>query len=151
HRENDLGMLLQAGFMEMGLRRSEMRRVTFEAGELGLCTPDSEMWIGSADMEHLIVSISDAALMAACDGMSSGAKLRPRWRLVDLRLGALLAAVNSERVAGFPSGRLFLDCVEQAIAVVLVNGYAVRKPLMERYQGGLSPARLRRVNDLVHE
>src|SRR5215471_9665616 len=102
HRGNDLGMLLRGGFMEMGLRRSEMRRVTFEAGELGLCTPDSEMWIGSADMEHLIVSISDAALMAACDGMSGGLELTPRWRLADSRLGALLAAVNSERVAGFP-------------------------------------------------
>jgi hypothetical protein len=45
---------------------------------------------------------------------------------VILRVGALAAAVNAERVAGFPSGRLFLDSVEQALAVALVNGYAVR-------------------------
>jgi hypothetical protein len=29
-------------------------------------------------------------------------------------------------IAGFPSGRLFLDSVEQAIAVALVQGHAVR-------------------------
>jgi hypothetical protein len=39
---------------------------------------------------------------------------------------ALMAAVNAERIAGFPSGRLFLDSVEQALAVTLVSGHAVR-------------------------
>ena len=34
--------------------------------------------------------------------------------------------VNAEKVGGFPSGRLFLDSVEQALAVALVAGYAVR-------------------------
>jgi hypothetical protein len=34
----------------------------------------------------------------------------------------LVEAVNAERIAGFPSGRLFLDSVEQALAVALVNG-----------------------------
>jgi hypothetical protein len=29
-------------------------------------------------------------------------------------------------IAGFPSGRLFLDSVEQAMAVALVQGHAVR-------------------------
>ena len=33
---------------------------------------------------------------------------------------------DTEIVAGFPSGRLFLDSVEQAMAVTLVNGHAAR-------------------------
>lgn len=90
HQENSLGMLLRAGSMELGLRRSAMRRVTFEAGEMGLCTPHSEQWIGSADMEHLTVSVSDAAFIAACDGVGGNVELRPRWKLLDARLGALL-------------------------------------------------------------
>jgi len=150
HQENSLGMLLRAGSMEVGLRRSAMRRVTFEAGEMGLCTPHSQQWIGSADMEHLTVSISDAALMAACDEVGGKVELRPRWKLVDARLGALVGAVNAERMAGFPSGRLFLDSVEQALAVALVNGYAVRKPSLRTYTGGLGPARVRRIRELVH-
>ena len=70
--------------------------------------------------------------------------------MTDARLSSLLAAVNSERVAGFPSGRLFLDSVEQALAVALVNGYAVRHRPARTYRGGLSPARLRRVKEFVH-
>jgi AraC family transcriptional regulator len=64
-------------------------------------------------------------------------------------LSSLLTAVNAERLAGFPSGRLFLDSVEQAIAVVLVKGYAARYQRERRSRGGLGPARLRRVTELV--
>ncbi len=70
--------------------------------------------------------------------------------MTDVRLSSLLAAVNSERVAGFPSGRLFLDSVEQALAAALVTGYAVRHQPVRTYRGGLSPARLRRVKEFVH-
>src|SRR6516164_3716786 len=150
HKENSLGMLLRPGSMEFGPRRSALRRSTFNAGEMGLCTPHSEQWIGTADMEHLIVNISDAALAAACDGVSGSVELHPRWKMTDARLSSLLAAVNSERVAGFPSGRLFLDSVEQALAAALINGYAVRHRPVRTYRGGLSPVRLRRVTELVH-
>ena len=150
HKENALGMVLRSGSMECGLRRSALRRTTFNAGEMGLCTPHSEQWIGTADMEHVIVSISDAALSAACDGVGGTVELHPRWKMTDARLSSLLAAVNSERVGGFPNGRLFLDSVEQALAVALVNGYAVRHRPIRMYRGGLSPARLRRVRELVH-
>jgi hypothetical protein len=63
HRETTLGMLLRAGSMELGLRRSTMKQVTFAAGEMGLFTPHSEQWIGSADMEHITLTIPDAALL----------------------------------------------------------------------------------------
>jgi AraC family transcriptional regulator len=65
-------------------------------------------------------------------------------------VGALVTAVNAERVAGFPSGRQFLDSVEQALAVALVEGHAVRPRSVPMYRGGLTPARLRRVTELVH-
>src|SRR6516225_786772 len=126
HKENSLGMLLRPGSMEFGPRRSALIRSTFNAGELGLCTPHSEQWIGTADMEHLIVSVSDAALAAVCDGACGSVELRPHWKMADPRLSSLLTAVNAERVAGFPNGRLFFDSVEQAVAVVLVKGYAAR-------------------------
>ena len=62
----------------------------------------------------------------------------------------MVAAVDAEMVAGFPSGRLFLDSVEQAMAVALVNGHAVRHRPVQIYRGGLGPARLRRIKELVH-
>lgn len=149
HQEHVLGMLLRPGSMEVGSRRSEIRRLTFRAGDMGLCTPASEQWIGSADMEHVTVAISNAALKATQDGESGEVELRPLWKLVDGRLKALVTAVNAERILGFPSGQLFLDSVEQAIAVALVNGYGVRRPGLRTYRGGLTPARLRRVREFV--
>jgi AraC family transcriptional regulator len=143
-------MLVRPGSMEAGSRRSAIRRVTFQAGDMGLCTPHVEQWIGSADVEHLIVSISDAALMDACDGVSSQVELRPQCKLVDARLQALVSAVNAERMASFPSGQLFLDAVKQALAVTLVNGFGIRPSRTPTCRGGLAPGRLRRVKELVH-
>ena len=53
-------------------------------------------------------------------------------------------------VAGFPSGQLFVDSVEQAMAVALVNGHAVRHRPVQIYRGGLGSTRLRRIKELVH-
>jgi len=150
HHEHAIGMLLRPGFIEVGPRRSQIRTVTYEAGEMVLWPRHLEQWFGTADFERLSICISDAALTAACDGMSGGVDLCRKYKLVDPRVGALVAAVNAERVAGFPSGRLFLDSVEHALAAALVDRYAVRRPPVRMYQGGLTPARLRRITELVH-
>src|SRR5258708_3018745 len=68
---------------------------------------------------------------------------------VEGRLGALVEAVKAERIAGFPNGRLFLDAVEQALAVALVNGYAVRHRSVQTHRGGLGCARVRRIKEFV--
>jgi hypothetical protein len=36
HEEHVLGMTLHAGSMEIGLRRSDLRRIAFDAGLMGL-------------------------------------------------------------------------------------------------------------------
>src|SRR5262249_22544558 len=76
--------------------------------------------------------------------------LRGADKVLDARVSALAAAVNAERIAGFPNGRLFLDSIEQALAIALVHGYAVRDRAVRPYQGGLGPARLRRVKEFIH-
>jgi len=126
-----------------------MTTVTFNAGELGLFAPHMEVWVRAADQGRLVLNLSKEALMAACDGMNGEVELRPKCRLVDARVSSLVAAVNAERIAGFPSGKLFLDSVEQALAATLIDRYAVRRPSVARHRGGLSPTRLRRVTELV--
>jgi len=148
--EHALGLQLRAGSMETGAQRFAMTRKTFEKGEMGLCPRDSEGWIGCSDVERLILTISDDALKAATEGASHNVHLRYEARLLDKRLAALMAAVNAERVAGFPSGQLFLDSVEQAIATILVDGYALRQRPADKYRGGLGPARLRKIRQFVH-
>jgi AraC family transcriptional regulator len=150
-KEHGLAMTLRAGSMEIGSRRFALQRITFDAGLMGLCPQQSEYWIGTCDMTHVTMTISDEALMAASDGAGSRIELRLQRELVDPRLRALATAVDVERTAGFPSGRLFLDSIEQALARALVVGYAVRDYSVRVYRGGLSPARLRKIKELVQE
>jgi AraC family transcriptional regulator len=145
-------MALRTGSVEIGLRRSEMMRLTFSAGEMCLVPRHCETWVRTDDLHYLYLSvgISDAALAAACDGTRGDVELRRVESLVDARVGALAAAVNAERVAGFPSGRLFLDSVEQALAVAMANGNVLRHRFVQTYRGGLGSGRLRRINEFVY-
>lgn len=151
NQEQLLGMTLRPGSMEVGPRRSALQRITFNGGLMGLCPSQSEYWVGTCDMTHVTMTISDDALMAACDRAGSRIELRLEHELVDPRLRALATAVDVERTAGFPSGRLFLDSIEQALARALIVGYAVRDYSIRVYRGGLSPARLRKIKELVQE
>ena len=151
NEEHILGMRLRPGSMEIGSTRSALQRITFDAGLIGLCPPRSEYWVGACDMKHITMTISDEALMAAADDGERRIELRLERELVDPRLRALATAVDVERIAGFPSGRLFLVSIEQALARALVVGYAVRDYSVRVYRGGLSPARLRKIQELVQE
>jgi AraC family transcriptional regulator len=148
--EHVLGAMLRPGFIEVGLQRSAMRRVTFQAGEMGFFPRRMERWVGTGHQERLLLRISDAALKAAREGMSGAVELGHWCKMVDVRLAALVQAVNAERIAGFPSGRLFLDSIEQAIAAALVDAYAGQSRSVRPLRGGLGPARLRTIRELVH-
>ena len=144
-----LGMMLRPGFIEVGLQRSAMRRVTFQTGEMGFFPRCMERWVGSGRQERLLLRISDAALQAAREEISDAGELDHWCKMSDVRLAALVNAVNAERIAGFPSGRLFLDSIEQAIAAALVDAFAGQSRSVRRLRGGLGPARLRTVRELV--
>jgi len=145
-----LSMALRPSWVEPGPRHSLIKKINYEAGEVGMGPRHDKVWLGAHGLECLSLTISDAALRCATNGIGGDVELRCVQKSADARLGALLAAVNAERIAGFPGGRLFLDSIEQALAVALVNDYAVRRPSARIYRGGLTPARLRRVVELVH-
>jgi len=115
-----------------------------------LCHRHVGEWVGLMNVTDLQLGISDAALMACSDGAYGEVELRPSRKFADPRLSAMVTAVHAEVSAGFPNGRLFLDSVEQAMAVTLVNGHAVRHRSVQIYRGGLGSARLRRIKELVH-
>ena len=143
-------MMLRPGSIEWGSQRSALEKFGYTAGDLALCDRHVGEWVGLMNVQHLQLGISDAALMACSDGAYGEVELRPSRKFADPRLSAMVAAVHAEMVAGFPSGRLFLDSVEQAMAVTLVNGHAVRHRPVQIYRGGLGSARLRRIKELVH-
>ena len=143
-------MMLRPGSIEWGSKRSALEKFDYRAGDLALCDRHVGEWVGLMNVRHLQLGISDAALMASSDGAYGEVELRASRKFADRRLSAIVAAVHAEMVAGFPSGRLFLDSVEQAMAVTLVNGHAVRHRPVQIYRGGLGSARLRRIKELVH-
>ena len=143
-------MMLRPGSIEWGPTRSSMEKFEYTAGDLALCDRHVGEWVGRMNVSHLQLGISDGALMACSDGAYGEVELRPSRKFADPRLSAMAAAVHAEMVAGFPSGRLFLDSVEQAMAVALVKDHAVRHRPVQIYRGGLGSARLRRIRELVH-
>jgi AraC family transcriptional regulator len=143
-------MMLGPGSIEWGSKRSALEKFAYATGDLALCDRHQGEWVGLMNVPHLQLGISDAALMAASDEPTGEVELRPHRKFADPRLGALVAAVHAEKVAGFPNGRLFLDSVEQAMAVALVSGHAVRQRPVQISRGGLGPPRLRRIKELVN-
>jgi len=143
-------MMLRPGSIEWGSQRSALEKFDYTAGDLALCDRHVGEWVGLMNVQHLQLGISDAALMACSDGAYGEVELRASRKFADSRLSALVGAARAEMDAGFPSGRLFLDSVEQAMAVTLVNGHAVRHRPMQFSRGGLGSARLRRIKELVH-
>src|ERR1700724_3390797 len=143
-------MMLRPGSIEWGSKRSALETFDYTPGDLALCDRHVGEWVGLVNVTHLQLGISDAALMACSDGAYGEVELHASRKFADPRLSAMVAAVHAEMVAGFPSGRLFLDSLEQAMAVTLVNGHAVRHRPVHTYRGGLGSARLRRIKELVH-
>ncbi|MGA7623813.1 MAG: helix-turn-helix domain-containing protein [Candidatus Acidiferrales bacterium] len=143
-------MMLRPGSIQWGSKRCALERFKYGAGDLALCDRHVGEWVGLMNAQHLQIGISDQALLASSDGAYGEVELRASRRFADRRLSGMVAAVHVEMVAGFPSGRLFLDSVEQAMAVTLVNGHAVRHRPVQLYRGGLGSARLRRIRELVH-
>jgi AraC family transcriptional regulator len=125
-RDQAFAMMLRPGSIEWGSKPLALEKFDYRAGDLALCHRHVGEWVGLMNVPHLQLGISDAALMACSDGAYGEVELRPSRKFADPRLSAMVAAVRAEMVAGFPSGRLFLDSVEQAMAVTLVNGHAVR-------------------------
>jgi AraC family transcriptional regulator len=143
-------MMLRPGSIEWGSKRSALEKFNYAAGDLALCDRHVGEWVGLMNVQHLQLGISDAALMASSDGAYGEVELHASRKFSESRLSALVAAAHAEMVAGFPSGRLFLDSIEQAMAITLVNGHAVRHRPVQVYKGGLGSARLRRIKELVH-
>jgi AraC family transcriptional regulator len=144
--EQVLGMVVRPGSIEIGVRRTELTEFRYVAGEMILPHRHEGKWTGLMNAAYVQLSISDVALMAASD---REVELRMYRKFADLRLRGLVTVVHAEMAAGFPNGRLFLDSVEQAIAVALINGHAVGRRPVQMHRGGLGSARLRKIEELV--
>lgn len=100
----------------------------------------------------LAVRISDTALEQATEAAADTNDSMPDDRTVrDMRLSSLMYALEREQLNGFPSGRLFLDGIEQALAAMVVRYDGVARRNLFVHKGGLTPYRMRRVTEFIQE
>src|SRR2546425_218030 len=145
-------MMLGPGSIEWGSKRSALEKFAYRAGDLALCDRHQGEWVGLMKVPHLQFGISDAALMAASDEPNGEVELRPHRKFADSRLGTLATVVHAEMVAGFPSGLLFLDSIEQATDVAVACGFKTQQHFAQVFRDvcGFSPTGYRQ-DFLGHE
>jgi AraC family transcriptional regulator len=99
----------------------------------------------------LSVRIPDSALMEAARERLTERSLEivPKHVVTDDRLTHLLFALDAERARGYSTGKLFVDCIESALANILLTSFNIFAPKPIPGKGGMAPNVLRRVVEFM--
>jgi AraC family transcriptional regulator len=97
--------------------------------------------------EILVLALAPSVVQHAAHEFTgaSPVELRNQRAIRDAQLLHLGLALQAELAAGCPGGRLYGEALATAVAVHLLQHYAVCPPQLRSYRGGLPQARLRRV------
>ena len=100
----------------------------------------------------LSIRLPDSALTEAAREHLTDRSLEivPWGPVTDGRLTHLLLALDAERARGYSVGRLFVDCIETALANILITCFNTFAPRSIRGKGGMAPRVLRRVVEFMH-
>jgi AraC family transcriptional regulator len=100
----------------------------------------------------LSIRIPDSAIMEAARERLTERSLEivPKQVVADDRLTHLLFALDAERARGYSAGKLFVDCIESALANILLTSFNTFAPRSIPGKGGLAPHALRRVVEFMH-
>lgn len=112
-------------------------------------TIDELRWAGPT--RRIAVAIHPSLLINAMDetARETDVELTEHWNLTDPHIMAVLLAMKTDLEEGSPAGRLYGESLANALAVYLLNRYAVRRYAPVAYRGGLPGYRLRRVLDHI--
>jgi AraC family transcriptional regulator len=135
------------------LRNAANAKTSVAAGQVVFCPRNERNNISCDDrVSVLSIRIPDSALMEA-----AGERLTYRspeivpWRpITDDRLTHLLLALDAERARGYSAGKLFVDCIETALANILITSFNTFAPRSIHGKGGMAPHVLRRVVEFMH-
>lgn len=110
----------------------------------------SDVWEEEQASTSLVLQLSPSLLRRAAEDMGldpDRAGLEPRYQFRDPRIEHIAWALDAERRAGNPSGRLYTESLGMALAVHLLGRYPA--PLTPGH--GLSKAQVRRVTAYVED
>jgi AraC family transcriptional regulator len=112
-------------------------------------TIDELRWKGPT--HRIAVAIHPSLLANALDETAHerDIELTEHWNLMDKNIMAALVAMATDLDAGSPAGRLYGECLANALAVYLLSRYSVRHYTPVSYKGGLPGYRLKRVLDHI--
>jgi AraC family transcriptional regulator len=150
HESQFIVMMLEPGAMDLSIDGAPTERLEYVAGDIALCRRHVVGLVGSPDhMKKLRFELSDLHLNEAAGKANREIELRSIPKFRDRRIKALMTAVNIERASDFPSGQLFLQSIEVALAAVLVHTYSLSMKGSRPVKGGLSDVGRRNVVDFV--
>ena len=112
-------------------------------------TVDELRWKGPT--HRIAVAVHPSLLVNALDETAHecNIELTEHWNLIDKNIVAVLFAMTADLHAGSPAGRLYGECLANALAVYLRDRYIVRRYTPVAYKGGLPGYRLKRVLDHI--
>lgn len=121
------------------------QRFIYEHGDVDVIAPgQAESWIEDGPARSVVVRFSPRLIERTADdlGLPPGrGTLGPRHKLRDAQLAHIAWALEAEREAGSPNGRLYAESLGTAMALQLLGRYSVAG----KVRAGMSAAQLRRV------
>lgn len=148
--EQYVGMFLEPGACELGFTRSSLTLARYDTGNLFIFPRRRRAFVRRIEACYLLVRVSDRLMMEP-DELPNVIQTRCQRHFEDKRVQGLMVSINAERLAGFPSGRLFLDSIDLAIGLIIRQKSAELSVSTRTYRNGLTPMRLRRVIELINE
>ena len=152
HLENFLHVASRGTVKYEVLTRGRTLRFDAQPGTTFLLprgTIDELIWKGPT--HRAAVALHPRLLVNALEETAheSEIELTQHWNLTDPHIMAVLLAMAADLDAGSPAGRIYGESLANALAVYLVNRYAVRPRSPAHYRRGLPRHRLRRVLDHI--
>ncbi|WP_263359667.1 helix-turn-helix domain-containing protein [Acidicapsa ligni] len=148
-----IAKILKPATFQHGFQPGKLVPYSYGAGEMILSRRDTAEWVRwTSDAVLLVLELPDSALQAVAQATGADRiEIEGTPRFEDKRVAALIEAVEQEQADGFPSGRLYLDGIGQALAAAVTQVRGVLRKPLRSYSGALTPPQLRRVTEYIHE
>jgi AraC family transcriptional regulator len=148
-----LHFFMKPAMIGLSLKDGAIARIPVAGGQAVFC-PRRE-WHNIRWDERisvLSIRIPDSAFMEAARERLRDRSLEivPGHVVTDDRLTHLLFALDAERARGYSTGKLFVDCIETALANLLITSFNTVAPRSFACKGGMAPRVLRRVVEFMH-
>jgi AraC family transcriptional regulator len=141
-----------SSILEWWIAGERPRRQRVTPGDVHLTSAGVPMWYRLQESsEILMLALAPSFMQHAAHELTGAAplELRNQRAIRDAPILHLGLVLQAELEAGCPAGRLYGEGLATALAVHLLQHYAVCPPQLRSYRGGMPRARLQRVLEYI--